>query len=95
MTPACTGKGTSMFTRNWTVKVLLLATIIVPSLLPIRVAAQTGRSSPVAPRREVVAAVIQEAYDKFKDDKNGKNADYIPYLAQVDSKQFGIRHRYY
>ena len=79
-----------MFNRNWTVPALLLATIIVPSLLPIRVAAQTGRSSPVAPRREVVAAVIQEAYDKFKDDKNGKNADYIPYLAQVDSKLFGI-----
>lgn len=79
-----------MFNRNWTVPALLLATIIVPSLLPIGVAAQTGRSSPVAPRREVVAAVIQEAYDKFKDDKNGKNADYIPYLAQVDSKLFGI-----
>jgi glutaminase len=79
-----------MFNRNWTVPALLLATIIVPPLLPIRVAAQTGRSSPVAPRREVVAAVIQEAYDKFKDDKNGKNADYIPYLAQVDSKLFGI-----
>ena len=34
--------------------------------------------------------MIQEAYDKFKDDNNGKNADYIPYLAQVDSKLFGI-----
>ena len=45
---------------------------------------------PGGTRREVVAAVIQEAYDKFKNDKNGKNADYIPYLAQVDSKLFGI-----
>ena len=36
------------------------------------------------------AAVVQEAYNKFKDDSNGKNADYIPYLAQVDSKLFGI-----
>jgi glutaminase len=37
-----------------------------------------------------VKAVMQEAYDKFKDDNSGKNADYIPYLAQVDSKMFGI-----
>src|SRR5580765_2679053 len=79
-----------MSITNLVVKLLVVTTLIAPSLLPIRVAAQTGRSSPVAPRREVVAAVIQEAYDKFKDDKNGKNADYIPYLAQVDSKLFGI-----
>jgi glutaminase len=37
-----------------------------------------------------VEAVVREAYDKFKSDTNGKNADYIPYLAQVDSKLFGI-----
>jgi glutaminase len=79
-----------MFIRTWTIKLLLAATVLAPSLFPIRVNAQSGRVSPVAPRREVVAAVIQEAYDKFKDDKNGKNADYIPYLAQVDSKLFGI-----
>ena len=60
------------------------------SVLPISNYRSSARTSPVAPRREVVAAVIQEAYDKFKDDKNGKNADYIPYLAQVDSKLFGI-----
>ena len=37
-----------------------------------------------------MAAVVQEAYDKFKNENSGKNADYIPYLAQVDSKLFGI-----
>ena len=37
-----------------------------------------------------MAAVVQEAYDKFKNETRGKNADYIPYLAQVDSKLFGI-----
>ena len=52
-------------------------------------AAQTSRS-PVAPRREFVQSVAQEAYDKFKSDTRGKNADYIPFLAQVDSKLFGI-----
>jgi glutaminase len=44
----------------------------------------------VAPNRERVEAVVREAYEKFRSDTNGKNADYIPYLAQVDSKMFGI-----
>src|SRR5262249_42681339 len=47
-------------------------------------------ASPVAPRYEVVQSVVREAYDRFKTDTGGKNADYIPYLAQVDSKLFGI-----
>jgi len=78
-----------MNTKRTPVKVLIVA-VIATVVLPVRGAAQSGRSSPVAPRREVVAAVVQQAYDKFKNDTNGKNADYIPYLAQVDSKLFGI-----
>lgn len=78
-----------MFNRNRIVKLLLIATIIAQSFLPIPALAQ-GSRSPVAPRREVAAAVVQEAYDKFKNETRGKNADYIPYLAQVDSKLFGI-----
>ena len=78
-----------MSIKNWAVKLLLVATIISPSLFSIPALAQTSRS-PVAPRREVVAALVQEAYDKFKNETKGKNADYIPYLAQVDSKLFGI-----
>ncbi|MGA7315457.1 MAG: glutaminase, partial [Silvibacterium sp.] len=35
-------------------------------------------------------AAVREAYEKFRNDTRGKNADYIPYLAQVDSKLFGI-----
>ncbi len=69
---------------------LLIVAAIASVVFPIRVVAQAGRTSPVAPRREVVAAIVQEAYDKFKDESKGKNADYIPYLAQVDSKLFGI-----
>jgi glutaminase len=78
-----------MSIKNWAVKLLLVATIIASSLLTTPARAQTPRS-PVAPRREVVAAVVQEAYDKFKNETKGKNADYIPFLAQVDSKMFGI-----
>jgi glutaminase len=70
--------------------VLLVVAAIATVICPLRLSAQSERSSPVAPRRDVVAAVVQEAYDKFKDDNSGKNADYIPYLARVDSKLFGI-----
>jgi glutaminase len=78
-----------MFIKNSAVKLLLVATIIALPLFPIPARAQTSRS-PVAPRREVVAAVVQEAFDKFRNETKGKNADYIPYLAQVDSNLFGI-----
>jgi glutaminase len=55
------------------------------------VLAQTATErSPVAPTREQVQAVVTQAYEKFKNDNEGKNADYIPALAQVDSKLFGI-----
>ena len=78
-----------MTTKRIPIALLVLAaiaTVVLPAQLP----AQKGGTSPVAPRRELVAAVIQEAYDKFKNEKNGKNADYIPYLAKVDSNLFGI-----
>lgn len=52
--------------------------------------APSGNVSPVAPRKEQVQAIVQEAYDKYKGDTRGKNADYIPELAKVDSKLFGI-----
>lgn len=45
---------------------LLIVAAILTVISPVRVAAQSGRSSPVAPRREVVASIVQEAYDKFK-----------------------------
>jgi len=52
--------------------------------------AQNARSSPVAPRKEMAESVVKQAYEKFKGETKGKNADYIPYLAHVDSKLFGI-----
>jgi len=49
-----------------------------------------SKRSPVAPNRERVEAIVTEAYNKFRADTSGKNADYIPFLAQVDSKLFGV-----
>jgi glutaminase len=69
---------------------LLVATFVVVTFVAAPLAALGQKVSPVAPRRAEIEAVIKEAYDKFKNDAGGKNADYIPYLAQVDSKLFGI-----
>jgi glutaminase len=53
--------------------------------------AQTGtQRSPVAPTKEQVQAAVNDAYNRFRSDTSGKNADYIPELANVDSKLFGI-----
>ena len=37
-----------------------------------------------------IEAALNEAYNKFKDLKEGKNADYIKELATVDPNIFGI-----
>src|SRR5690348_9520997 len=76
-----------MSTYKTTVRMILVSVLVVAGLCSVVPAQQV---SPVAPRKQVVEAVVREAYEKFKNDTAGKNADYIPYLAQVDSKLFGI-----
>ena len=77
-----------MFTSMMRSKSLIAASLLGAAILPLSLAAQNR--SPVAPRDEQIKAVIAEAYSMYKDEATGKNADYIPYLAQVDSKLFGI-----
>src|SRR3954452_8028481 len=79
-----------MFTKSMRVAPLVAVMLLATSLIPLYSPARAQQSSPVAPRKEQVQAAIREAYDKFKNDAGGKNADYIPYLAHVDSKLFGI-----
>ncbi|MBA4320129.1 MAG: glutaminase, partial [Flavobacterium sp.] len=55
-------------------------------VFPIVSLAQAG--NPLS--KEKIQAALDEAYAKFKDVKEGKNADYIKELANVDSKIFGI-----
>lgn len=66
----------------------LAAVLIATTFVPNALLAQS--KSPVAPTREQVQAIVTEAYNRFRSDTSGKNADYIPYLAQVDSKLFGV-----
>jgi glutaminase len=75
--------------RLHTWSMLIAVLLFVVGLAGVPATAQTKRS-PVAPNRERVEAAVREAYEKFRSDTSGKNADYIPYLAQVDSRLFGI-----
>ena len=69
---------------------MLVALFMVLTFAMAPLSALGQKTSPVAPTKAQAEAVVKEAYDKFKNDTGGKNADYIPYLAQVDSKLFGI-----
>jgi len=75
--------------RLQTIFVLFLVFFLAADTTLALLLAQSKRS-PVAPNRERVEAVVTEAYNKFRTDTSGKNADYIPFLAQVDSKLFGV-----
>jgi glutaminase len=78
-----------MFKNHGRGQAAYVALLIATTFVSASLSAQTPRS-PVAPRKELVESVVKEAYDKYKTETKGKNADYIPYLAQVDSKLFGI-----
>ncbi|HEY6802314.1 MAG TPA: glutaminase A [Pyrinomonadaceae bacterium] len=67
----------------------LIACLLLVSFAAGNSTAQSRRS-PVAPAREQVQRAIEEAFESLKTNTEGKNADYIPYLAKVDSKLFGI-----
>jgi len=67
-----------------------VAAFIAAAFLSIPVGALAQGGSPVAPSEEKVKAAVTRAYDLYKSDTSGKNADYIPFLAQVDSSMFGV-----
>jgi len=69
---------------------IFIAVLIVLTFTLAPFSALSQKTSPVAPNKAQVEAAVREAYEQFKNDTGGKNADYIPYLAQVDSKMFGI-----
>jgi glutaminase len=69
---------------------MFVALLVVMTFVAGPLSALGQKTSPVAPTRAQAEAAVKEAYEKFKNDTNGKNADYIPVLAQVDSKLFGI-----
>lgn len=83
-----------MFRNQLKVLPQLLILSIGAIYCPVPAAAQRNSAntkvSPVAPRLELVQAVVTEAFERFRTDTGGKNADYIPYLAQVNSGLYGV-----
>jgi glutaminase len=69
---------------------ILVALFVATTFISAPLSTLGQKASPVAPAKAQVEAVVREAYDKFRSDTSGKNADYIPFLAQVDSKMFGV-----
>ena len=58
--------------------------------MPCRSSRWRRRHSAGAQTPAEIEAALQAAYAKYKDLKEGKNADYIPALAKVDPNLFGI-----
>jgi glutaminase len=81
----------------WTVSLVALAAAAVaepPTTPALRSAPAKGPTaiSPALPSytEGEIKAALQTAYDKYKSLSEGKNADYIPALAKVDSSIYGI-----
>jgi len=73
-----------MLQKKWRKRgyhVVLMATFV---LVPLGAIAQD------LPNAQLLNRAVQEAYNKFKDVKDGANADYIPELAKVPSELFGV-----
>ncbi len=49
-----------------------------------------AKESHVTLDEKEISKVLHEAYQEYRNDNNGKNADYIKALAEVDPKIFGI-----
>ena len=77
-----------MLIKRMQATAFVAAVLFTATVAPVPLSAQ--HRSPVAPREEQLKAAVNDAYQMFKSDGTGKNADYIPYLAHVDSKLFGV-----
>ena len=69
---------------------ILLSTAPAQAKGPLTAEAKTAVVQKSSLTEERINAVLKEAYEKFKDNQDGKNADYIKALEVVDSKIFGI-----
>ena len=70
--------GMTRWTRASSVLAALLAALVLP-------ASNAEGQSPVQ-----IDSALKAAYEKYKDLRDGKNADYIPALAKVDPNLYGL-----
>ena len=69
---------------------IMLSTTAVEAKGPLSTEVKTQAVQKTALTEARINAVLKEAYEKFRNNQDGKNADYIKALAVVDSKIFGI-----
>lgn len=69
-------------------KNMIVKTKLFVTLLAIGIFASCATAQDLSDA--AIKTALNEAYNKYKDNKDGKNADYIKELARVDSKIFGI-----
>ncbi|MEI8386683.1 MAG: glutaminase A [Verrucomicrobiota bacterium] len=65
-----------------TIRLLCLCALAFSSL--------PGLRAGTMPEPAALQKAVDDAYAKFKDEKGGANASYIPYLAKVPSNLFGV-----
>lgn len=58
------------------------------AILPISVKKQNDMSNTITVSQ--IKEIVQQAYNEIKSNTSGKNADYIPFLANIDKDLFGI-----
>src|SRR5262249_8271003 len=76
-----------MKARNTLVPALRLG---VAAALAVALSAPLPRAQSASASATEIQGALDAAYAKYKDLKEGKNADYIPALAKVDSNIYGI-----
>jgi len=65
-----------------TIRLLCLCALVCAALPALRAG--------TVPEPAALQKAVDDAYAKFKDEKGGANASYIPYLAKVPSNLFGV-----
>src|SRR5499427_327073 len=75
------------FGPRWWQALVATSLILVVACAPAFAAKKSSKSAASGPNYQ---EAVNSAYAKFKDLQEGKNADYIPALAEVDPKIFGV-----
>jgi len=73
-----------------TKKVSILATLAAATVLSVAAVPAYARGPAPDPAVKDFQRVVDAAYAKYKDLKDGKNADYIPILTETPSDLFGV-----
>src|SRR5215471_9046568 len=67
-----------------------MKSVIMMTLVLLAIFLQTYSQPQASISPATISKILDDAYNKFKDLKEGKNADYIKELATVDPNIFGI-----